>query len=437
MVKETQVEKQEKSSVKLTITVGKDDVASAYDEMVDKYKKTAQIKGFRKGKAPRDVLERKFGDAFKMEALQELLDGGLRESFESVSEKPLPYSQPELVEEVDIDTTKDLTFSVVYDIFPDIKPDRHTNLSITEDTFSVTKKDEDRELENLQQQNSMVIDKEDETVATDNIVTVDLVELSDDDTPVEGTERKGVSITIGAENDTYSFGDDLIGAKKGEMKTVSQDEKRFQISVGEVKLRDVPELDDEFAQDISDDFETLDDLRKDIKKRLTANGEARIRSNKINQMMDLVVAATDFELPESMIRAELESSWRSRAGQYGATPEQMEQLLSVQGSTKDDLFSTWRGDAEKRLRRTLVIQKLIEEEKIEISVEEAEEHIRTEAQENKSDVDQVLEYYRNNNMLSYVQQELAERRLFDKMLEAAEITKGKKRPYLDLMQDNQ
>lgn len=205
------------------------------------------------------------------------------------------------------------------------------------------------------------------------------------------------------------------------------------MTVKSIKLRDVPEIDDEFAQDISDEFETLADLRKDIRQRLKNNADAKIRSLQIDQVLSNLSETYPFELPESMVRSELDSSWRSMISQYRATEEQMTQILSTQGTTLEGLFEEWRPEAEKRLRRTLIVQKLIEGEKIEVSTEEAEDHVRAEAESNKSNVDQVLEYYRNNNMLPYIQQELAERRLFDTIIEKAKVSDGDKLSYVDLM----
>ncbi len=450
MITATQVEKLADSAVKLTITVPQSDVAASYETIVAKYEKSAQIKGFRKGKAPRNVLERKFGESFKIEALQEILDAGLKESFEKVAEKPLPYSQPELTDEVDLDVSSDLTFSVRYDIYPEITLGEYRGLDVEEAVYSITKADETREIENLREQNALVIEKEDGIVADGNIVSVDISEVDASGETVAGTEEKNVTITVGPDSDRYHLGSDIIGMKTAETRIIektypddfsdadlSGKSKRLHVEIKSVKARDIPELDDDFAQDVSDSFETLDDLKKDIRKRLDTNATARVRSLKSNQIMDQLVASSTFELPESMIRAELESSWRSMVSQYRTTEEQMEKILSLQGKSKEDIFVDWKSDAEQRLRRTLIIQKILEVEKIEITDEEAEAHLREEAAANNSDVEQVVEYYKNNGMLSYVQQELAEKRLFDSLIESAKVKKGKKQSYLDLMSDNQ
>ncbi len=448
MVQETQVEKLEHSSVKLTVSIAQSDVSAAYEKVVGKYQKEAHIKGFRKGKAPRDVLERKFAESFRFEALSDLFDTGLREAFDHVDKKPLPYSQPELVEEVELDTAKDLVFAVTYDVYPDVNIESFEGIDITRPLCKITKKDEDREIENLQQQNALVVDKDNDTVEEGDVVTVDFEEVDESDTAIEGTGREDFTYTAGTEENRYRFDADLMGAKSGETRTFEKkyakndkDEelagttRRLRVTVKGIKLRDVPEIDDEFAQDISDEFETLADLRKDIRERLTNNADAKIRSLQIDQVLSHLSETYPFDLPESMVRSELDSSWRSMTSQYRATEEQMTQILAMQGTTLEDLFEEWRPEAEKRLRRTLIVQKLIETEKIEVSNEEAENHVRAEAEANKSDVDQVIEYYRNNQMLPYIQQELAERRLFDTIIEKAKVSNGDKMSYVDLMNE--
>lgn len=449
MVQDKSVEQLENSAVKLTITVGKDAVASEYEQLVGKYEKTAQIKGFRKGKVPRPILERKFGDAFRFETLQKVMDESLREALEDVDKRPLPYSQPELKEEVDLELGKDLTFAVQYDVYPDFSVPEYTGITVSEPQVKITKEDEDRELENLRQQNALVMERDADPVESGDIVTLDIVELDESDNPVEGTDQQDVSITVGDKTNYYQIDDEIIGLAVNDQKTIektypedfSVDElagstKRLGVTVKTVKYRDIPELDDEFAQDVNETFETLDDLRKDVRQRLEKNRDQRLRSEKINQILEHLGEQTEIPLPESMVHAELHSAWNNFANQYRLEEEQLEQLLKMQGKDKEELFQEWRPEAEKRLKRNLIIQKLIEKEEISTTEAEAENHLREQAADRPGSVDQVVEYYRNNGMIPYVQQELAEERLYDKLLESATVKKGKKTDYMDLVNQN-
>ncbi len=453
MVQDRNIEKQENSSVKLTMTIPAVEVRKAYDELVAKYGKDAQIKGFRKGKAPRNILERKFGDSFRAETLQNLIESALQESIQAVEEehRPLPYAVPTLLDEsLELEPDSELTFSVAYDVFPEARLGTYKGLEIKEPQVKVTKKDEDRELEEMRQQNALVIEKEEGTVAEGDIVTMNYEEVDENDEPVPDTRREDYTFTVGSGHNLYHLDTEVIGMAKDEEKVFEKEypedfdhkeiagtNRRLRVKITLIKQRDIPELDDEFAQDISDDFGTLDDLRKDVRKRLNTTVEERVRAKKIDQLMEQVVAASEVEVPASMVDTELENSWRNLSQQYRVTPEQLDQLLAMQGKTRDSIFEEWRPAAIERLKRSLLVQKMIEAEGIEVGEDEAEAQIKSDAEERKADPEQILEYYRKNGMLSYVQQEIAERRMFDTVLEGSTIKKGDKVEYLDLIGENE
>lgn len=453
MVQEKQVEKQENSSVKLSMTVPADEVRKAYDELVAKYRKDAQIKGFRKGKVPINVLERKFGESFRAETLQNVIESALQESIQEIEEahRPLPYARPTLLdEELELDPDQELSFSVAYDVFPEATLGEYKGLEITEPQVKITKKDEERELEDLRQQNALVIEKEEGTVAEGDIVTINYEEIDENDETVPDTRREDYVFTVGSGHNLYHLDTEVVGMQKDETKVIEKEypedfeheelagqKKRLNVTVTLIKQRDVPDLDDEFAQDISDDFETLDDLKKDVRSKLEKTVTDRVRAKKIDQLMEQVVAASEVEVPASMVDTELENSWRNLAQQYRVSPEQMDQLLAMQGQTRDAIFADWRPSAIERLKRSLLVQKMIEKEGIEVTEEDAEAQIREDATERNSDPEQILEYYKKNGMISYVQQEIAERRMFDTVLEASTIKKGDKVDYVDLVAENE
>lgn len=451
MVQEKTVEKLENSAVRLSITIPENEVRTAYDDLVKKYAKSAQIKGFRKGKVPRDILERKFGEGFRAEVLQNLVESGLQEVFEEIEERPLPYALPELdqEEELELDLDKPLSFTVTYDTFPEVAPGTTEGLTVSEPKVKITKKDEDREIEDLRQQNALVIEKEEGTVVKDDIVTMTFEEVDEAEEDVPGTRREDFSFTVGSGQNAYHLDTEILGMKKDETRIIEKEypsdfedqqlagqTKRLRVTVTQIKQRDVPELDDEFAQDVSDEFETLADLRKDVRHRLEKNVENRLRVMKIDALLNAILETSTIPVPESMIRMELESSWKGMAEQYRMNPEQLEQIMAMQGKTRDELFEEWKPAATERIRRNLLVQKLIESRNVEVSDEEVETRIRAEADEHKADPEQVLQYYRGNNMISYVKRDLQERKLFDELLEKATIKPGPKMEYVDVMKEN-
>ena len=222
------IEKLENSSVKLTVTVGKADVASAYNDVVAKYAKNIQIPGFRKGKVPVSVLERKYGDALKNDAVSEIVEKALGDIFDELDkeksdDRPLPYSQPTIDDIPLLDTTKDLTFAVKYDVFPKVEVKNFDGIEIKVPQVKITDDDLKEELEAIRQRNAMVLDKkDDEAVAKDDIVTVNYCELDDNDAEISGSQRQDFVFTVGTEQNIYKFDNEIIGMKKGETKDITK-----------------------------------------------------------------------------------------------------------------------------------------------------------------------------------------------------------------------
>ncbi|MEW5817626.1 MAG: trigger factor, partial [Spirochaetota bacterium] len=218
MIVNKEVEPLENSAVKLTVTVDQQSIKKAYDELLQKYSKTLQIKGFRRGKVPVPVLEKKFGESIKHEAYMNKIESNLKQIFEEIEEKPLPYSHPELQDELDMSMDKDLCFSVVYDTFPKIEIGTYRGLEIEEPVVELSEDDVERELKTLQNQNSIVVDKKDNTVEKDNIVTINYSELEENGREKLKSRREGFAFAAGSKNNLYQIDDDILGMKKDEEK---------------------------------------------------------------------------------------------------------------------------------------------------------------------------------------------------------------------------
>ncbi|ORC36565.1 trigger factor [Marispirochaeta aestuarii] len=448
MVANKEIEKLEKSAVKLTVTVAKEDVRKEFDGLVDKYCKTAHVKGFRKGKVPAGILLQKYGESIRYETSMKVIEESLKELFEEIEERPIAYSTPELQDEALVNEDEDFTFSVKYDVFPDITLGEYKGLTVEEPEVKVGKKEIDEELEKIRDQNSVVMEKE-KPVEKDDIVTVDYVELDENGQEVEGTRREDFVFTVGSGYNMYKIDDDLVGMKTGEEKEIKKSfpedfeyqelagsEKTIKVSLKVVKEKQLPALDDELAQDVNEKFETLKDLKDDIKKRLESSLEQRLRSIKIDSLLEQIVEKSEIDVPESMVAAELENSWRNFQMQSRMSEDQLLQLLSIQGKDKAALLAEWRDDAEKSLKAQLVIGKLIEAEDIKVNDEDYEKELAEQAERSDMTLEQTREYVDNNNMEEYLRSDLLNRKLFDRLLEISEVKKGKKESYVDVMNRN-
>src|SRR6056297_744364 len=451
MVTQKEAQNLEHSSVKLTITVDGAEAQKKYDELLKKYAKTAHVKGFRKGKVPPKILEQKYGEGIKQEATINLIDEGLKEALEDVEQKPLPYAQPRLDDEENLNLTlgEDFTFSVIYDVYPDIEVGEYKGLEIEVPDVKVLKKDEKHELENIQEQNSMVAEKQGGSVEKDDIVTIDYVELDAEGNEKPDTSRSDFVFTVGTGYNIFKIDEDIIGMQKDEEKVI---EKEFpedfeheeyagknislKVKVKTIKQKDVPALDDELAQDVSDKYETLDDLKKNVRAQLEETLNQKLRETKIEKLFDQIIESSKVDPPESMIQAELDNSWQRFIQQSRIGEEQVLQILQMQGKTKEDMMAEWRPNAERSLKFQLLVEKIRETEGIEATDEEAYEELKQQAEQAGQDYEEVKQQYEQNNLMDYVKTDVQNRKLFDFLLEQSKLKKGKKIDYLDFVQNN-
>jgi trigger factor len=438
----------------LALTVEKDDVRSQYDELLKNYSKNIQIPGFRKGKVPREVLIRKFGDALKAEVTGTLIEKSVSETFENESfareDRPLPYSTPQIQDEPELDLEKDFTFSVVYDVLPKVTVGVWKGLEAEAPEAEITEEDIDRELETVRERNAIVLDRDEGAGAEKgNVVTVNYGELDDAGEPIPGTERQDFVFTLGTGYNVYKLDDDIVGMKNGETKevvrTYPEDEDdpaiagktvKLRVSLTALKERKLPDLDDDLAQDVDEKYHTLEDLKNNIRETLAKNLENRLRDIKISNLLEKIVADTPVDIPESMIRMELESRWRNFARRFNASPEDLRRSLEQNSQDTSAIMEGWRPTAVKALHSRLIVETLMEDLKLEASDEEVAGEIERLAAGDSAAAEDIKKYYEQETMKEYLKEDIKERKLFDILLSENTIKTGKKENYLDLMSNN-
>ena len=440
----------ENASVRLKITLSEEDVRTEWDTLVADYCEKAQIKGFRRGRVPRDVLIRKFGDSIKVETAQNLMERSLRDALPEVEHKPLPYVRPELREEIDLEPGKPFAFEVFYDTFPQVELGSYKELPVEEPSVQIGDEDMQRELEAVQRQNAVVVDKPDDAaVEKDDTVTIDYVEVSEDGTEDEKKRREGFTFAVGTGYNLHKIDDDILGMKKGEERVLEKDypadfeyadlagrKVRLKVKVTAAKQTQLPEIDDELAQDVSDDFKTLDDLKKAIQSRLEEARDERVRSHKIDQIIKQVVEGSKIVHPEAMVQRDLELRWREFVRRMGGNEDVVVGMLGRQERRVEDLLAEWRPAVEETIRRRIAIQRVAEAEKVQVDDAEVEEEIRQIAEAESRQTEEVMEEYRSAGLLDVVREDRRLRKSYDLLLESAKVKKGKKVKFLDFMQRN-
>jgi trigger factor len=451
MVTKKEIQKLEHSQVRLSLTVPKEEIKKSYDDMIREYSKNVQIKGFRKGHVPATVLERKFGEGLVQDAMSRVMEKSVEEAMEGLEERPLPYSTPTVTDEPKFSLTEDFTFTVQYDTFPSYAVGDYSGIEIELPKVEILPEDENRELDELRERNAIVIDKEEGKKAEKgDVATIDYVELDADGNEVSNTKREGFVLTLGSGANLYALDDEIIGCKKDAEKTVDKEfpadyqysdlagqKKKVKFKLTQLKGRKLPELDDDFAQDISEKYKTMDDLRTDIRKRLELQLEETLRHKKEEKIIEALMARTPIDLPESMIAIELEARFREFSGRIGADEATLLKLLSGSGKSKESLFAEWRPMSEKAIRTRLILEKLVADEKIELAEGDLEAEYERMAAANAVSAEEVRSQYEKMNMVERLQDNIKEDRLFKKIEAAGKVKFGKKVKFVDLNKENQ
>lgn len=444
-----EITKLEHSAVKMTVTIAKKDVADSYNATLAKYAKSVQIPGFRKGHVPTSILERKYGESLKADAAGELIDKSLNEIFEDDKEsenRPLPYAQPVMEKMPEIDIDKDLTYTVTFDVFPKVSVKDFSGVTVKEPQCTVGEKELEEELKAVQERNAVVIDKkDDEKVEKDNIVTINYSELDDDGKEIAGTKRQDFVFTVGSGEDIYKIDDDIIGMKKGETKQITKKynkndtdkelagkTKKISATVTALKIRNLPKLDDDLAQDVNEKYKTLDDLKKDISKNLESARSRKIDELKQNSLLSQLVEKNKFDIPASMLKAELESRWQMMAQQFQTTPEDLEKMVTASGQKKEDMLKEWTGDSEKMLKSRIIVDSLLRERNISVTPEEIDAEYQRIADEGGMKLEDVKKHYADARSKEYLIDDTKERKLYKQLFAEVKVSKGDKVAFADL-----
>jgi len=444
-------DKLENSAVKLNVTVAKDQVQASYDALLKEYIKNVQLPGFRKGKVPANVLERKFGDQLKVEAMGRIMDDAVEAALEGEKLVPLNYSQPQLDGQPELTLGEDFSFAISYDVFPEVVAGDIAGASIELPVCTIAKADEERELAEIRERNAIVMDKASGAkAAKGDVATINYVELDTEGNEIEGSKREDFVFEIGSGYNLYKLDDDIIGLKADAEKVIEKtfdadyeypelagQTKKIRVTLTKLKEKKLPELDDDLAQDVSEQFKTLADLKADIRSKLDKRLEDQLKSLQEKALIDQLLEKATVVLPASMVNAELDMRLRNLMERMGMNDfNQFQQILSMSGKTREDLYGEWRPDAEKAIKTRLVLDKLIADSDYTASDEELAAEYAKMAEGSAMSVEQVKEEYERRNMVDYLRDRIKEDKLLAALAAKVSIKKGKKLAFVDLIKEN-
>jgi trigger factor len=448
------IERLEHSSVKLSVTVPSAEARKEYDAMLREYSKSVRIDGFRAGHVPASVLERKFGDSLRLDAMSRVLEKAVEEALKDADpkEQPLAYSTPSLDGEPDFKLDADFSFAVKYDVFPQVEVGDWKGIEVTKPVVEIGSEDEARELDDVRERNAVVVERDASAAAAKgDVVTIDFKELGEDGAPVDGTEREDFTFEIGTGYDVYKIDDEIVGMKTGGEKTISKsypadfDNKelagrsvKVAVKLTKVKEKKLPELDDELAQDVSEKYKTLADLKADIRSQLEKRLADKLKALEEKAIVDGLLARSKVELPESMVAAELAMRLENLKRQMGLDDdEKLDRLLSYSGKSRASLLEEWKPSAEKSITTRLALEKLVEEGKYECAEADLEAEFARQAAETSLSVDEVKAEYEKRGSMDYLRDRIKEDKLMAALLAAANVKKGDKISFVDLLKDSE
>lgn len=424
-----QVEKLEKNMAKLTVEVSAEDFKAAIKKAYNKTKNRFAIPGFRKGKASQAVIEKMYGEAvFYEDAADEAINSTYAEA---MKESGLDIvSRPEVtVEQIGKDQA--FIYSALVAVKPEVTLGEYKGVEVEKADATVTAEDVEAELKRVQEQNARLLTVEDRPVADGDQTVIDF-EGFVDGKGFEGGKAEDYPLTIGSHSFIDTFEEQLIGKNIGEECEVNVTfpteyhaaelagkPAMFKVTVKEIKVKELPALDDEFASEVSE-FDTLDEYKQDIEKKLQERKEKAAASQNEDRVVAKVVENASMEIPERMIDAQVDNMLRETAQRMQSQGLSMDLYMKYTGMTADQMKDQMRPEAVKRIQTRLVLEAVVKAENIETSEEKLDEEIAKMAEAYKMEADKLKSYMTDSDK-DQMKQDLAVQAAVDLLVSEAKL----------------
>ncbi len=416
-----------KNEVKLSFVVEAEKFEEAMKKVYTKTAKYFNIPGFRKGKAPMQLVERQYGseifyeDAFN-ELVPEVYDAAIKENnVEAVSKPNIDITQME--------KGKDLIFTATVQTKPEVKLGKYKGIEIKKIEYNVSEEDINHEIGHMQEKNSRLVSVDDRPVENGDITVIDF-EGSVDGVPFEGGKAEGHELEIGSNTFIPGFEDQIIGMKVDEERDIkvkfpdeyfSKDlagkDAIFKIKLHEIKKKELPKLDDEFAKDVSE-FDTLEELKNSIKEKIDVENKNKEKYETEEEAIKTVCENTEIDIPSGMIEVEIDNMIKDIEGRLSYQGLKLEQYLQMVGKTEEDMRKEFEDQAKKSVKSRLVLEAVVKAEKLEASEEEVGEKIKEMAKQYNRPEDELLA---NEQLRSYIAESMKTEKAIEFIVKNAKI----------------
>ena len=395
-----QVEKMEKNMAKLTIEVSAEDVEKAMQSAYQKAKGRISIPGFRKGKAPRKMIEQMYG---KGVFLEDAVNALIPEHYsKALGECELEIVSQPKIDLVQTEPGKALIFTAEVAVKPEVTLGEYKGVEVPKSEIEVTDEEVDAEVKKEQEKNSRTINVEDRAAQLNDIVTIDF-EGSVDGVPFDGGQATEYPLTLGSNTFIPGFEDQLVGAKVGDdvdvkvtfpeeyqAKELAGKEAIFKCAVKKIEAKELPELDDDFAKDVSE-FDTLAEYKEHVKTNLVEKKENEAKHAKEDAAVDKIIENAQMDIPEAMLETQCRQMLDDFSRRMQSQGRSMDQYFQFTGMTAEKMMEDMKPQALKRIQTRLVLEKVAEVENIQPTEEEVNEEISKMAEAYKMEADKLKE----------------------------------------------
>ncbi len=420
-----QVERLEKNMAKLTIEVSAEELEKAIQAAYMKEKGKISLPGFRKGKVPRAMIEKMYGvEIFFEDAANELI---MQEYPKAVEESGLDVVSRPTVDITQIKKGEPFIFTAEVAVKPEVTLGKYMGVQVTKIDTTVTEEEVDAEINKERENNARTITVEDRPVADGDTAVIDY-EGFVDDKAFEGGKGENHSLVIGSHSFIDTFEEQLIGKNAGddvEVHVTFPEEYHaaelagkpavFKVKINEIKTKELPELDDDFAQDVSE-FDTLAEYRESVSAKLKEQKETAAKRDKEEEAITKIVEKSSMEIPDAMIDSQVETMINDFANRLSQQGLSMDQYMQFSGQTSEQLQEQMKPEALKRIQTSLVLEQIAKEENIEVSDEEVDAEIVKMAEMYGMEADKLKEYMGDSEKNS-MKKDLAVQKAVDLVME--------------------
>ncbi len=422
-----QVEKLEKNMAKLTIEASAEEFEKAIEKAYQKSKNKINVQGFRKGKAPLALVEKMYGASiFYEDAANEIIPMAYEKA--ALESELEIVSRPE-IDVVQIEKGKPFIFTAEVAIKPEVTLGDYKGIQVEKKEVTVTDEEVMDRIEKEREQNSRMLTVDDRPIQKDDIAVIDFEGFVDGE-PFEGGKAEGHSLTIGSGSFIDNFEDQLIGKSIGDVLDVNvtfpeeyhSEELAgkpavFKVKINEIKAKELPELDDDFAQDVSE-FDTLDEYKENIKATLKESKEKELKTAKENEIVDKIIENASMDIPEPMIESQVNQMAEDFAQRMSYQGLSLDQYFQFTGMDSRKFIESLRPQALKRIQSRLVLEAIVKAEGIQVSEEELDKELTEMATMYKMEIDKLKELISDKEK-EQIEADIAVQKAVDFVLEAS------------------